>query len=282
MDDRRLQVFLTTVRTGSFNKAAQELNCTQSAVTQMMNGIESELGCKLLQRGHNGVKLTPEGEELLPAIAEADASLTRLRQQAQRIAAQRMVPVRLGAFSSIASTWLSRAIKAFQDQHPHIAFDIRIGTDVLLSWLRSGEIDLALGDQERCGDFQWIPLMDDPYYAVMPESLAQGRAAITQKELALLPFIMAPMNALEAYLSELPEKSINVNCDDDSTLISMVAQGLGVTAMPKLCLQNVPGSVSVLELVPPVKRVIGVATVGKPGKEAQKFIDFLTDYEVSL
>ena len=282
MDDRRLQVFLTTVRTGSFNKAAQELNCTQSAVTQMMNGIESELGCKLLQRGHNGVKLTPEGEELLPAIAEADASLTRLRQQAQRIAAQRMVPVRLGAFSSIASTWLSRAIKAFQDQHPHIAFDIRIGTDVLLSWLRSGEIDLALGDQERCGDFQWIPLMDDPYYAVMPESLAQGRAAITQKELALLPFIMAPMNALEAYLSELPEKSINVNCDDDSTLISMVAQGLGVTAMPKLCLQNVPGSVSVLELVPPVKRVIGVATVGKPGKEEQKFIDFLTDYEVSL
>lgn len=61
MDNRKLHTLITALRTGSFNKAAQELNCTQSAVTQMMNALENELGCKLLSRSHSGVRLTPAG-----------------------------------------------------------------------------------------------------------------------------------------------------------------------------------------------------------------------------
>ena len=41
MDNRKLHTLITTLRAGSFNKAAQELNCTQSAVTQMMNALEN-------------------------------------------------------------------------------------------------------------------------------------------------------------------------------------------------------------------------------------------------
>lgn len=50
--------------------------------------------------------------------------------------------------------------------------------------------------------------------------------------------VKAPMNALNRYLSIQPKNQLRVNCDDDSTLLSMVAQRLGVTAMPELCLQN--------------------------------------------
>ena len=70
------------------------------------------------------------------------------------------------------------------------------------------------------------------------------------------PVAMAPMNALNRYLSVQPKNQLRVNCDDDSTLLSMVAQRLGVTAMPELCLQNPTESVCVLELTPPTKRVI--------------------------
>ena len=58
MDNRKLHTLITTLRAGSFNKSAQELNCTQSAVTQMMNALENELGCKILSRSHSGVRLT--------------------------------------------------------------------------------------------------------------------------------------------------------------------------------------------------------------------------------
>lgn len=50
--------------------------------------------------------------------------------------------------------------------------------------------------------------------------------------------VKVPMNALNRYLSIQPKNQLRVNCDDDSTLLPMVAQRLGVTAMPELCLQN--------------------------------------------
>ena len=65
------------------------------------------------------------------------------------------------------------------------------------------------------------------------------------------------------------------NCDDDSTLLSMVAQGIGVTAMPQLCLQNPPDQVRILKLTPPTKRVLGIALPHSPTKEAARFARYL-------
>ena len=123
-----------------------------------------------------------------------------------------------------------------------------------------------MGDPARCRAFRWYPLMDDPYYAVLPKELAPETASISQETLAAYPFVMAPTNALEHYLSVRPEQQLRVSCDDDSTLLSMVAQGLGVTAMPELCLQNPPESVRILPLTPPTKRVLGVALPNSPSK----------------
>ncbi|MGN0485558.1 MAG: LysR family transcriptional regulator [Lachnospiraceae bacterium] len=68
MDERKLKTFLAAVETGSFNKAADQMNFSQSAVSQMMNSLESELGCRLLVRGNAGIELTAAGRELLPLI----------------------------------------------------------------------------------------------------------------------------------------------------------------------------------------------------------------------
>lgn len=279
MDDRKLQIVLATLRTGSFSKAAEELNCTQSAITQMMNSLENELGCKVLARNHNGVRLTPAGEELLPFIVEAEAGLTRLKNQARQVAEGRAIPIRIGSFSSISNTWLPQVLKMYQEQHPEITFDIQIGTDAVTDWLVQGKIDVALGDADRCKAFRWYPLMDDIYYAVLSKVLiAKEVEQVTQEELIQYPFIMAPLNVLEKHLAVLPKKQINVNCDDDSTLLSMVAQGLGVTAMPNLSLQNVPETVRVVRLVPQTKRVLGVALPNSPSKAAIEFANFLRSY----
>ena len=272
MDDRKLQVFLAAVHTGTFSQAAAELHCTQSAVTQSINALENELGCKLLLRNHAGVQLTPEGKRLLPVVTEAEVALERLRTAA----AQKTTPIRLGSFSSVANTWLPKVIRAYQEYQPGAKFDIRIGTDILASWLQAGEIDLALGDKSRCGHFHWYPLMEDPYYAVAPEGLIPEEiSCISQEQLVEYPFIVAPMNALKFYLSWQPKKSIRVDSDDDSTLLFMVAQGLGVTAMPGLSLRSLPDGVRVLKLIPSTKRVIGAAAADTPQGDLQDFITFL-------
>jgi DNA-binding transcriptional LysR family regulator len=197
-------------------------------------------------------------------------------EQSMQIADGRAVPIRIGSFSSISNTWLPKILQEYHYGHVDITFDIRIGTDEIARWLLNGEIDLALGDADRCSAFRWYPLMDDFYYAVLPRLFVDdNKQSITQRELAEFPFIMAPMNALEKHLTAIPQKQINVNCDDDSTLLSMVRQGLGVTAMPKLSLQKNANDVRILELLPPTKRVLGVALPNSPSKATMKFVAFL-------
>ena len=192
-----------------------------------------------------------------------------------QVADSASAPLRIGAFSSISSTWLPRVLQEYHALYPEVTFDIQVGTNTLADWMLKGAVDLALGDAARCRAFRWFPLMDDPYFAVLPETLAPQRDGITQDELAAFPFVMAPMNALDSYLSVCPANQLRVNCDDDSTLLSMVAQGIGVTAMPQLCLQKLPENVRVLTLTPPMKRVLCVALPNLPSREANRFARFL-------
>lgn len=279
MDDRKLETILAAVRTGSFSKAADQLNCTQSAVTQTVNKLENELGCKILTRNHNGVKLTEAGEELLPFIIEAEASLKRLMKYADRLVDGKELPIRIGAFSSVSNTWLPKALSQYQKERPNTAFDIRIGTDTLTNWLLSGEVDVGLGDSERCREFCWYPLMDDPYYAILPENYVDDdREIITQDEFAKFPLIMAPLNVLDKHLDTISNRVIDVSCDDDSTLLHMVSQGFGATAMPEMSLWNIPDNIKILPLSPVPKRVIGVALPNSPRKAAVDFAEFLRNY----
>lgn len=276
MDDRKIHALLTTLRTGSFSKAAIELNCTQSAVTQMMNALENELGCKILARSHTGVRLTPAGEEIYPLLVEAEAALSRLSNEAKTLSEGEQVAIRIGSFASISSSCLPQILRTYQQNNPAVSFDIRIGTDTLPRWLTENKIDLALGDALRCRDMRWYPLMDDPYYAVVPAGLLpQDQKVISQEDFARYPLIMAPMNALEHHLNTLSSQRLNVSSDDDSSILAMVAQGLGVTAMPWLSLRNLPANLRVLELDPIPHRILGVALPKTPTRAAANFAAFL-------
>ena len=224
MDDRKIRALLTTLRTGSFSKAAIELNCTQSAVTQMMNALENELECKILNRSHTGVRLTPAGEELYPLLVEAEAALSRLASEARNLSDGGHAIIRIGSFASISSTWLPQAIRAYQAQNPKASFDLRIGTDNLPEWLAENRIDLALGDAYRCQGLRWYPLLDDPYYAVVPaDLLPPEQKVISQEDFSRYPLIMAPMNALAHHLDVLSHQQLTVSSDDDSSILAMVA-----------------------------------------------------------
>ena len=57
MDDGKLRALLTAVECGSFSKAAAQLGYTQSAMTHLVNKLEAEVGCTLLERGQAAAAL---------------------------------------------------------------------------------------------------------------------------------------------------------------------------------------------------------------------------------
>lgn len=275
MDHYKIRALLCAIEMKSLNRAAEKLHCTQSGLSQLMNGIEQELGFKVLERTHRGIGLTEEGRELYPFLLDMDRNYAVLTEKAKRIREGRRRPIRIGSFSSMANLWLPDILREYKKQHPACLFDIRIGTDLIHHWLSEGSIDIAFGDERRCQGFPWTPLIKDRYEAVLPASFPKPAGQeMRREEFLSYPLLMAPMNDLAYYLDIPPRKELSVTCDDDYTLLSMVKADLGVTAMPHLSLSRLPEGVVVIPLVPEVYRTLGIALPLHGTKEAKNLASF--------
>jgi len=71
----KLETFLTVARERSFSKASAKLGISQPAVTQQIKYIEKYLGTKTIERKKNGIKLTPEGDELYKVASKLEKSI---------------------------------------------------------------------------------------------------------------------------------------------------------------------------------------------------------------
>ncbi len=82
LDSRQLLAFVTVVRRQSFTLAAHELHLTQSAISHSMRALETDLGCRLLDRNGRRLELTEQGgvflqkaERILQEMEEARMEL---------------------------------------------------------------------------------------------------------------------------------------------------------------------------------------------------------------
>lgn len=168
MDDKRLRALLTAVQCGSFGKATAQLGYTQSAMTHMVNKLEAELGCTLLTRSSHGVRLSEEGEHLLPYIQDYLRASETLRREAAAQGETHNRVLRIGCFASIARARLPALLQKFRKLHPEIKIDVLVGGYELAAALEEERVQLALVE-ETCGKgFYWTPLTDAPLVAVVP------------------------------------------------------------------------------------------------------------------
>ena len=110
----KYQTLMTVVDTGSLTRAAEQLGCTQSAVSHCLDALEKELGFAVLKRSRAGVRLTNEGERLLPAVRSFLGAAEQLRQTASSIRGLESGTVRIGAFTSVAVHWLPPILKELE------------------------------------------------------------------------------------------------------------------------------------------------------------------------
>ena len=80
MNLAKYQALLSVVESGSLTAAAAQLGLTQSAVSHSINSLEEELGFAVIKRSRAGVRLTNEGERLLPAVRGLLNSAEQLNQ----------------------------------------------------------------------------------------------------------------------------------------------------------------------------------------------------------
>lgn len=106
--------FVTTVEYGSFTKAGEILNYSQSAISRMINDLENEWNITLLERSKAGVKLTSDGLSILPYAKNLCEEYRKLQMQVDNLNGLQSGIIRIGTFSSVATHWLPNIIKEFQ------------------------------------------------------------------------------------------------------------------------------------------------------------------------
>lgn len=282
MDHHKLQTLLTVAASGSLNASAEQLNCTQSAVTQIMNTIENELGFPVFNRSNRGVTLTAEGSAIMPYVTAAEQALTELAQEAGKIAAGKRTPLRVGTYSSISTTLMPGIISAFRKLHPDVVFEIIVGADELPKFLESGKVHVLLVENERKSGKHWYPVLEDQIYAVAPASFGLGsRQAISVEELTEYPIILNPLDLFTSGIRQLNEAPdvTKVMAADSLPQLRMAARDLGIALLPELSLraETIPDNIDLLELDPPMTRILGVCLPEKPLPVAKKFAAFLRE-----
>ncbi|MFM2042666.1 MAG: hypothetical protein RLY86_1242 [Pseudomonadota bacterium] len=142
-----LRSFEAAARHLSFTKAADELAVTQAAVSYQIRQLEDHLGQSVFTRHTRRLELTPAGEDLRAAVADA---LARIRAAVDRLAARRNDKVlAITTLPTFAGQWLVPRLGHFQYLRPDIA--VRLDSSTRLTDMARGEFDVAI----RSGKGDW-------------------------------------------------------------------------------------------------------------------------------
>lgn len=283
----KYKIFLKVVELGSLTKAAQQLGYTQSAVSHAINALEGEINLRLITRNRAGVRLTQDGERLLPLAKKIVEATDEFGEAVNAIHGLEAGSVRIGAFTSVAVHWLPSMIKQYQEQHPNIELSMLTGDYHDISqWFADGSIDAGFVTKktsiEGC---EYIPLCEDKLLAVMPKNhRLSGKRIISAADLAGEPFISLLENSAQDARGVLEDAGIKVDVrfttKDDYAIIAMVEQGLGVSIMPELLLEGHSDGICVAEIEGGKKRSIGLAvsSAGASSPSVQSFAQFVRQW----
>ena len=144
MDVDRARTFLEIVRTGSFLRAADRLNVTQTTISARIRTLEEELGRPLFIRNRNGAQLTAAGQEF-ERFAQSFVQLWERARQQLTLPPGRKSVVALGSELSLWNPLLLDWLVEMKRRSPEIALHAHVGLpDQLLEQLRTGVLDVAL------------------------------------------------------------------------------------------------------------------------------------------
>ncbi|MEZ5585149.1 MAG: transcriptional regulator GcvA [Candidatus Competibacteraceae bacterium] len=172
-----LRVFEAAARHLSFNRAAEELHLTPSAVSHQIRGLETFLGIPLFRRAHRKISLTPAGQSYLPSLQIA---FQQIRTATQRVMAKRDNDLLIiSVVPAFATQWLVPRLPAFQESHAH--FEVRLIVSTDLTDFSHSDVDLAI----RQGSGKWAGLssrwlMDEDLIAVCSPTLLTGKRPLRQ------------------------------------------------------------------------------------------------------
>jgi DNA-binding transcriptional LysR family regulator len=269
MNIYHLEVLAAIAREGSFSGAALALETSQAAVSRAIASLEEELGVPLLKRGRFGARLTQVGERVLFHAHKVLELRERMDYEVNLEKGLYAGRLRIASFRSAATHLLPPIIARFRQQYPRVEVSLsELEPAGVEQALREGQVDMGLVPLPRSEEFEVWEVSRDEYVALLPKTLEPLPEELTWMGTAKYDIILNKhaecTHVVREHWSRWGQKlKVAYVIKEDSTIVSMVAQGLGAAILPRLAALPIPAEVQVRSLPEPLERVIGVATLAQ-------------------
>lgn len=226
----------------NFRHAASALGISQSSVSKRVSTLEEELGVLLFERNTRGVRLTEAGRQFVERVADGIDQLDHAVKRAAMVATGARGSLRLGVHGLIPGSFLDTLLTRYRGEHPGIAVEVLEGSArEAIMHLRAHRIDIAfLVGTFELPDCHSRPIWIEPLVAALPSNhLLAKQSGITWFDVANETFLVrhggtGPQVHDHIVLrlgGRWPPPAIQRFEVERSTLLSMVAQGFGITLL---------------------------------------------------
>lgn len=240
----QLRAFAAVAEHLHFRDAAAAIGMSQPALSGAVSALEEALGVQLVERTTRRVLLSPAGERLAVRAKAVLEAVGLLMEEAEAVRAPFTGVLRLGVIPTVAPYLLPTVLNLVHDRYPELDLQVHEEqTSSLLEGLAAGRLDLLLlAVPLAVPGVTEIPLFDEDFVLVTPDDHPLGgrrdipRDALREPRLLLLDEghclrDQALDICREAGRSE--GGAVTTTAAGLSTLVQLVAGGLGVTLLPR-------------------------------------------------
>ena len=205
------RVFYETARFGSFSSAAEHLYVSQSAISQCIQQLESDLDVQLFIRTRKGVLLTSEGKIL---FSKAESAINAIEQGESQLGKLRHLEageLKIAAGDAITTHFLLKYLEKFHDLYPDIRIEMASSySSQMADFVKEGNADIA---------FVNMPLKDDELViepcAEINDVFVCGadfkqKESYSWSEIAELPLILLEKNSVSRRFLDTAFKEKNI------------------------------------------------------------------------
>ncbi|MFN3731210.1 LysR substrate-binding domain-containing protein [Comamonas testosteroni] len=243
MELRQLRYFVRIVELGSMSRAALDLDMVQSALSQQISRLESELSTRLLQRTPRGVIPTEAGQAF---FHQAQLTL-RHAQQAIHAAQQARLSgaVSMGLSPTIANVLGLPLMRAMRERYPDVRLHmVSALSGHLTSLLNARQLDLAiLFDTQSARRWSVMPLLEEQLFLIQSRQQPvapqiQHEVPISLEQLQQVPLILPSgshglrSSIMASFTSAGFQSQMAMEIDSLTLLMEAVDAGMGATVQP--------------------------------------------------
>ena len=233
---RQMKYFVEVVDCDSFTQAAARCYISQSAISQQISALESDLGVKLVERNGRKFNLTCAGEYFYSKCKSILESVDEARSETIRIGSDSELKLNIGYLSGYDGRELQSAVIDFSGIYPEVIVNVFKGThEDLYRALRSGAASVVLNDQRRAfsDEYENFILAQTPAFIDVSISHVLAKAqSVTVDETEKFPCILVAQKGEEETERIFYENTLGIGKQflfasslDEARLMTMSGRG---------------------------------------------------------